>query len=103
MGGALNAKLTLDHVRAIRASTELTKVLAERYGVTESAICRIRSNIAWRDGNYMPRPRASRKLTWDQVIAIRAATPRQQNLAAIYGVSPSTITSVRSGRAYKRP
>jgi hypothetical protein len=45
------AKLTVDQVRAIRASSESRKVLASRYGVTAGAIGDIlrRSKWAWLD------------------------------------------------------
>lgn len=43
------AKLTLDQVRAIRDSTESHAALAERYGVSHSAIRNIRRGKSWRE------------------------------------------------------
>lgn len=42
------AKLTPEIVLAIRASRERTKILSARYGVTASAIKRVRSGKTWR-------------------------------------------------------
>lgn len=42
------AKLTASQVRAIRRSNELQIVLANRYGVTDRMISRIKSRIAWK-------------------------------------------------------
>jgi HNH endonuclease len=39
--------LTEDEVRAIAASDEIQRVLAERYGVTRETISRIRSGFVW--------------------------------------------------------
>lgn len=44
-----SAKLTIEEVRAIRASDEKHQVLAERYGVCQSHISRIRSGKSWAD------------------------------------------------------
>ena len=41
------AKLTEDDVRAIRASNEKQRVLAERYGIAQSGISQIRSRKTW--------------------------------------------------------
>lgn len=42
------SSLTADDVRAIRASDETSGKLAERYGVTPSAIRKIRRRVTWR-------------------------------------------------------
>lgn len=42
-------KITLEDARAIRASSEPGKALAERYGVSHQLICAIRKGLAWPD------------------------------------------------------
>lgn len=46
--GNPRGKLTEQQAREIKASTERTKVLMERYGVAKTSIQRIRSGKAWR-------------------------------------------------------
>lgn len=41
-------KLTVDDVRAIRASTDKRYLLAHQYGVSEVAIWMVRSRRTWR-------------------------------------------------------
>lgn len=43
------AKLTLDQVREVRASTEGTVALARRLGVERGAIYKVRSGKSWKD------------------------------------------------------
>jgi hypothetical protein len=43
-------KLTPADVIEIRRSTEKQRVLAERYGVSQSLISRIKAGLVWRDG-----------------------------------------------------
>lgn len=43
-------KLNVEVVRGIRSSTDLQRVLARRYGVSQSQISRIRSGQSWRLG-----------------------------------------------------
>lgn len=45
------AKLSLEGVRAIRASTEPQRLLARRYGVSQGQISRIRTGVSWRAVN----------------------------------------------------
>lgn len=47
-GRAPSAKLTWDQVREIRASSEVHRVLAERYGVAGSQISMIQNNKTWK-------------------------------------------------------
>jgi hypothetical protein len=48
--GAANplAKLTPEAVREIRSSSELQRVLADRFGVHQSEISRVRNQRLWR-------------------------------------------------------
>lgn len=48
----LKAKLSLDAARQIRASTERTAVLAERYGVSRYTICRVKRHEAWSENTF---------------------------------------------------
>jgi len=43
------AKITMEDARAIRASTEPTKVLMERYGLSRSSIIAIRAGKSWKE------------------------------------------------------
>lgn len=52
-----NHRLTEDQVRAIRASTERTGVLAERYGVSGGLISKVRAGTVW--SHIRPRPVAA--------------------------------------------
>lgn len=45
--GSGHAKITEDDVRAIRASTELQKVIAARYGLTQTTISDIKRRRSW--------------------------------------------------------
>lgn len=47
--GTWKPKVTVDQVREIRKSTEFTKVLANRYNVSEGIIRRIRNNSRWKN------------------------------------------------------
>jgi hypothetical protein len=44
-----NVQLTMEIAREVRASTERGTTLAEKYGVTASTICDIRTNRTWRE------------------------------------------------------
>lgn len=48
-GVRASSKLTMEAARAIRASDEPAKALAERYGVTAANIHMVRRNITWRE------------------------------------------------------
>jgi hypothetical protein len=50
--GNPNATLTLEQVTGILTSREPARVLAKRYSVTHSAVCRIRQGRSW--GHYTP-------------------------------------------------
>lgn len=45
-----NARLSDEDVRAIRSSTESQATLAERYGISQSNVSRIRSGKRWARG-----------------------------------------------------
>lgn len=45
------SKLSLQDVRDIRSSGEMSCDLARKYGVSDSAISKIRLNLAWRDAS----------------------------------------------------
>ena len=48
-GVRASSKLNMDAARAIRASDEPSKALAERYGVTSANINMVRRNLTWRE------------------------------------------------------
>lgn len=43
-----NAKLTADDVRAIRASTEVARVLAKRYGISRGRVATLKTGRGWK-------------------------------------------------------
>jgi hypothetical protein len=47
---AANAKLTRVAASEIRSSTELLRVLAARYGVSEASVSKVRNGHTWKDG-----------------------------------------------------
>jgi hypothetical protein len=44
-----NTKLTAAEVKDIRAAKETQRVIARRYGISQSQVSRIRAGLAWRD------------------------------------------------------
>ena len=79
-------RLTDDHVAEIRASDEMGRVLAQRYGVSESTISRVRQGA--------PKPNRSH-LTPAEQAAIRGSGESIRGLARHYGVSWSTVARLR--------
>jgi len=103
------AKLTASIVQAILDSDELQRILANRYGIAQTTVSQIRLGKIWkhigdrahiirgpRRGNRCPHA----KLTEDRVRRIRQSNQSLVALAKKYGVAPSTISYVRSGRTW---
>jgi hypothetical protein len=103
------AKLTARSVRAIRDSDKPRRVLADRYGITQSTVWDIQRNRTWRHlsdrtsmirnlpcGNCQPRA----KLTEDRVRRIRRSNQTVAALAKQYRVAPSTIRDALNGRTW---
>jgi hypothetical protein len=96
------AKLSQKQVDAIRQSAERGTVLAARYGVTKSTISCIRRGKIWTAGLGSEelaalRGRSQRKLTPDDVVAIRQSTESQSVLGRRYGVASHHISRIRTG------
>ena len=104
------AKLTPEKVLEILDSDELPRVLAERYGVDVTTIRAIRLGKIWKHigdrSNIIHGPRRGNrcpfaKLNEGQVRQIRQST--NKTVAALsreFGVAPSTIYGVLSGRTW---
>lgn len=108
------AKLTEQDVADIRNSTEATGKLTARYGVSASAIHRVRTGkywpddtpppTTWDDGKRRGQQHPGTKLTNEDVAAIRArhaAGESTKELAAEYGMSYSGLSHMVSGRTWK--
>lgn len=94
--------LTKADAMAIAASDEPTKVLAERYGVSDTTVRNIRNGRRWR---VVP-PRTlplNIKLSDADIEAIRRDTRNQSEIARAYGVKPSTINKIVRGRRRTEP
>lgn len=98
-------KLTEVDVAAIRGSTESSKVLAERYGVTERNISDVRYGHTWQDlpGAIEPDEISpfAKKFTDADVVAIRASDETAEVLAERYGVTIASIDNIHSGKTWK--
>jgi hypothetical protein len=92
--------------------------LGQRYGLKASAISHIVTGRTWKDVGgprshrrerdttaYRTGNRARRKLADDQIVAIReryaAGTSTQVQLAAEFGVAPSTVQHICQGRSFQ--
>ena len=106
------SRLTLDDVRAIRASSESQRALAKRYGVHFGTINDIIWNRRWKheDADYQPPDegqqfrgvqQANSKLSPESVRAIRKSTQTHLWLARAFGVSVQTIFTVRKRRTWR--
>lgn len=110
-----HAKLTEADVLAIRSSNESISTLADRYGIAQSGIYKIRRGETWAHvGGPIAPPQRRRApaivplqrsgpLTGMERAAIRASTELGVDLAGIYGVSASTICGIRRGYVGGRP
>jgi hypothetical protein len=97
------ARLSNTQVQEVRSSDTPIRVLAARFGVSENTISRIRSGHRWRQLEGAPPMRYGRgkKVTEDQVRAIRSSHLTQVKLAAIYNVSDVTINNIRTRKTWK--
>lgn len=107
------AKLSEDAVRDILASPNSNGELASKYGVARNTIRRIRRRSIWShvETEQCPvystkRPissgerNANARLTAPDVRSIRSASEGARELARRFGVSPTTIKDIRSGRSW---
>lgn len=104
------AKLSAEHIQAIRESTEYHRRVAEQYGISPATVSNIKSELVWsRTGDVTSTvslicqgersPNA--KLTDQDVVAIRASCDTDRVLANYYDVSYSVINRVRNKKAWK--
>lgn len=92
--------LTWADVRAIRASDEPSKVLAERYDMTHGGIRTVRLNVSWHDPDYVPRKQKRKCLTEADARMILRSDMSGRALARLLGVDHSTVGDVRHGRTF---
>lgn len=102
-------KLTPNQVQEIRVATESAQNLAEKYGVTKSAIWGIRSGKNWRKlegapeivpGHRRGSGSGKAKLTEEQVLAMRASLKLPRELAEQYGVGITTVYMILKRRTW---
>ncbi len=92
-------KLTDEDVREIRASSARQTDLAARYGVSQAFISNVQRGKTYKD---IPGAKPSgRRLSDDDVRAIRASREKTTALAAEYGVTRQTIHFIRIGKTRK--
>ncbi len=91
-------------IRALRGKVSGVE-LARRYRVSKDAICKIHKNINWFDPDYTPEPLRDVAAHWSRISLEQAEEIRQlrgvvtgAELARRYGVSPSTISEIQSGK-----
>lgn len=93
--------LTWDDVKAIRASSDPSHVIAERYGMTAGGIRTIRLNRTWHDPGYTPDVRPRVCLTEDDARMILASDDSARALARQIGCEKTAVLDVRHGRTFK--
>jgi hypothetical protein len=107
--GNPNAKITEDVVRAILLSPLKQREAAAAFGVAPSWVQRVRKREVWKHvevpADQIPPRRffgkLGRKLTGDQVAAMRLDTRPTRTIARDYGVSPDFVRRVQRGHAWK--
>lgn len=106
--------LSEEDVKAIRASKETCVALGARYGISKETARSIKAgeshrHVEWSPETYMGRQNGSgenhhsAKLTIQAVREIKLALGRgeaKKRLADRYGVNPTTIRAISSGRAW---
>jgi hypothetical protein len=113
------AKLTEDDVRFIRSSSAKRDLLAEMFGIAPTYVSTLRSGQHWAllGGVQLPKKKATSKstktveprairvprpmLTEDDVRFIRASSAKRAVLAEMFGLAPTYISSIRSGRHWR--
>lgn len=97
-------RLTPDEVLDIRSSTLTNKALGEQYGMSRSAVQRVRAGTFYKECPWpekVPPRNTSRKLTPRQVLNIRASSLSNRTLAKKYKITTGIIHKIRVGYAYK--
>ena len=92
--------LTEEQIIRIREDTRPQSVIAAEYGVVQQTISEIQTCNSYRRFGG-PRRKSTRIFTEEQVREIRSSQKPCKALADEYGVSPSTISSIRNRKTYK--
>ena len=106
------AKLSREQVAEIYTSRGTTSEIAAKYGVGTSTVNRIRTGVSWSDvTDGLPDvkkvekgERKSDRLDADkaeQIREMRKAGWRHKDIAAVFGVTPATISDVCTGKTWK--
>lgn len=93
-------------MRERRAAGERPKDLAVAFGVSRTTVTQVTSGQVWKyAGGPLTSPAVQQRLTGDDIAAIRrliaAGTPNGE-IAERFGVVPSHVSHIRSGRAPRR-
>jgi hypothetical protein len=94
-----NATLTAADVKTIRQSTKSATELGSLFGVSHRTVSAARLGVTWQDVEALPRPHGH-KLSPADVHGIKARLAggeRPCDLAKEFGVSPNTISQIKSG------
>lgn len=98
---------TVHEIRALRKGGMYLRLIAEKFGVSESLVARVCQGYAWKeDGWTNPFPPGhQRKLSPQKLLRLRELwmvnTPRKQ-MAKELGVSLGAITHVLTGRTWRK-
>jgi len=106
-----HAVLTRQQVRCILKDPRPYTEIATQYNVAPSTIGSIKQRVSWQhiDEEVVTSVRIGQrgedcyaaKITEEDVLAIRASNESGRQLAAMYGVSPQSITDIRKRRSWK--
>jgi DNA invertase Pin-like site-specific DNA recombinase len=94
-----------DEVKAIYFDPRSQRQLANEYGISPATVQKIKAGKVWahttghvQPGEDKPKPDQRKKLTDNQVMAIREDTRSARKIAADYGVSHVTVYRIKSFR-----
>ncbi len=90
--------LTSSDVLKIMEDTRTEQAIAESYGVTRSAICGIKQRRSWRHLSGRIVGGRRKKLTSEQVAAIRQDDRVHKVIAEDYGVSREMVSMIKRGK-----
>jgi hypothetical protein len=101
-GAAGNAKLTEEQVLYIRKSQLTARELASMFGVDYSSILLAKNGSTWRNiGGPIAARRRRKKLTEEQVVAIKGSRLTESAIADMYSVSRSSVAGIKQGRTWR--
>lgn len=90
---------TQEQIDEICSTEGDTKILAEKFGASISAVKDVRRRNGF--GSKDPDKYTSNKVTQEMIDHIRSTPPRTFGLAKLYGISNTAISKIRKGLSYK--